>query len=285
MTNTIFDRHLIRQHRNRAASKIKDHNFLTEWTLRELESRLSDIKHEFPTALQIGAGAPNNQIKINGNNLLIKMDMAEKLLPATNAIQADEECLPLAENSLDLILSPLTLHSVNDLPGTLIQIRKALKPDGLFLGALFGENTLHELRTAMSKAEIKTKGGVSPHIFPFANKQQMGALMQRAGFALPVIDSETLNVSYAHPLNLMKDLRGMGEGSALSARSKYFTGQNFFKAVYDIYVQKFTEEDGRIPATFEIIFLIGWSPHENQQKPLPRGSATHSLADRLRSKI
>ena len=277
----IFDRHTIRRHKNRAACRFKDHSFLTDWTIKEMEDRLCSIKRAFPAALQIGADAQNSRMKINGNTFLVQMDLAENLLPARNALQADEEFLPFAESSLDLIFSPLSLHNVNDLPGTLVQIRKALKPDGLFLGAFFGGDTLHELRSALSEAELQIKGGLSPRVSPFADKRQMGDLMQRAGFALPVVDSEKLSVSYAHPLDLMKELRGMGESCAMSARPKHFTSRNLLDAANDIYVRKFSEKDGRIPASFEILFLTGWAPRESQQKPLPRGSAQHSLAEAL----
>ena len=172
---------------------------------------------------------------------------------------------------------------MNDLPGALIQIKNALKPDGLFIGAMFGGETLKELRESLIQTELNMKGGVSPRIAPFADKQDMGALMQRAAFALPVIDSETVTVTYDNLFKLMHDLRGMGESNILAARNKTYPSRDFFTKTAEYYQTHFSEPDGRLIATFEIIFLLGWAPHASQQKPLKPGSAEKNLADVLSS--
>jgi SAM-dependent methyltransferase len=207
---------------------------------------------------------------------LVSMDLTGKA-----DIYADEEFLPFADQSFDLVLSSLSLHTVNDLPGALLQIRNALKPDGLFLGAMLGGETLYELRQVLAEAEIVVRNGAAPRVFPFADKPQAGALLQRAGFNLPVIDSEIVTVTYENIFKLMRDLRMMGEGNAILKRDKTFPGKALFMEAARLYQEKFAESDGRIRATFEIIFMIGWAPHASQQKPLPRGSAQKSLAEHL----
>ena len=268
----IFDRALLRTKRYRAGGAFADYDFLFSWAGRNLSDRLSDIKRDFYDVLQIGARCPALHPRA------VTMDLDTCFHPR---IIADEELLPVRENSLDLIISPLHLHAANDLPGALAQIRRALKPDGLFIAALFGGVTLHELRDSLTQSEIALKGGVSPRVFPFADKQQCGALLQRAGFALPVVDSETLTVTYDNAFKLMHDLRGMGEGNIITARDKTYPGKAFFMEAAHYYQSRYAEQDGRIAATFEIIFLIGWAPHESQQKPLAPGSAEHSLTQAL----
>lgn len=199
------------------------------------------------------------------------------------AVVADEEFFPFAAGSLDLVLSNMTLHTVNDLPGALIQIKRSLRADGLFLAALFGGETLHELRACLMEAEAEIRGGISPRIAPFADKQQAGGLLQRAGYALPVVDSEILTVTYPSLLALMRDLKGMGEGNALAHRDKTYRGKKLFMRAEEIYRDRYCEGDGRLRATFEILFIIGWAPHDSQQKPLRPGSAEHSLAEALNS--
>ena len=193
----------------------------------------------------------------------------------------EDETLSTPEASQDLAVSILDLHTINDLPGLLIQIRRALKPDGLFLGCLFGGETLHELRSVLLEAELQTLGGASPRVAPLIDKPQMGGLLQRAGFSLPVIDSEILTVSYRDIFHLMADLRGMGEQNALHDRRKTFTPSSVFATANALYAEKFSDTIGRIGASFEIIFVIGWAPHESQQTPLKRGSGQISLADVL----
>ena len=199
------------------------------------------------------------------------------------AVVADEEALPFRDASLDLVVSALALQFVNDLPGTLIQIRRALKPDGLFLAAMIGGDSLAELREAFAAAEAEVEGGVSPRVAPFADLRDLGALLQRAGFALPVTDVDRLTVRYASPLALMHDLRRMGAGNALTERRRTPLRRATLRRMLEIYAERFADPDGRIRATFEIVWLSGWAPHESQQQPLEPGSAKTRLADALRT--
>lgn len=283
MTNDIFvfDRTIVRQKRNRCAPHLEKHGFLVDWSMDQISSRLQDIKRKFPTALQIGCRSHKIDVEEFGIENLYTLDIAENLSPD---IHADEELLPFAAESFDIIFSPLNLHTTNDLPGTLSQIKHALKADGLFIAAMLGGETLYELRQVMNDVEMELSNGVTPRISPFADMPQMGALMQRAGFNLPVIDSEKITVTYDSTFKLMEDLRLMGEGNALIERTKKSETKEFFSRVNALYLEQHAEEDGRIKATFEIIFLIGWSPHESQQKPLRPGSAKMRLADALNTK-
>ncbi len=280
----IFDRARVRVNRNRAA-QTDGHDFLHQWTARALCSRLLDIKRSFPLGLCIGATAAENFYGHTSIGALTTMDIAEKPLARASgpAVQADEEFLPFADQCLDLVVSPMALHTVNDLPGALFQIRRCLKPDGLFLAGFPGGETLHELRQVMTEAEMTVRGGISPRIAPFADKPQIGDLLQRAGFSLPVVDCEIVTVTYDNSFRLMRDLRLMGEGNAMARRDKTIPPRGMFVEAARLYQERFADGDGRIRASFEIIFAIGWAPHESQQKPLKRGSATHSLAAFLES--
>ena len=191
---------------------------------------------------------------------------------------ADLEALTLATESFDLAVSALALQTVNDLPGALVQIRRALKPDGLFLGALMGGRTLHELRAVLTQAEAEITGGASPRIAPFVDVRDMGGLLQRAGFALPVADSQALTARYDDLFALMADLRAMGATSPLAARSRRPTRRAVFFRAAQLYADRFADADGRIRATFEIVSASGWAPHESQQRPARRGSGQVSLA-------
>ena len=195
----------------------------------------------------------------------------------------DDEILALAEGAFELVVHGLCLHSANDPVGQLVQMRRALKPDGLMLAALFGGETLHELRHALAQAEASVEGGLSPRVAPMGDVRDLGGLIQRAGLALPVADATTLTVTYETPLHLMRDLRAMGEANALTERRGSLRRQTLAKAL-EIYQAEFALPDGRIPATFEIIFLTGWAPSATQPKPLRRGSATARLADALGTK-
>ncbi len=286
----IFNRTLVRRNRERAAEHFSKHSFLSERVFEDLTGRLHDVQRDFPTALLMGATSnakPSSpDVGLCKIQNLVHMGLYRESKGMNDegpSLIADEECLPFADESFDLVMSALNLHSVNDLPGALLQIRKALKPDGLFLAALLGGQTLHELRQALIQAEINIKGGASPRIAPFADKEQLGTLLQRAGFALPVVDSDTITVTYDNIFKLLHDLRGMGEGNALTDRSKTPPGKALFMEAAKLYQEQFAENDGRIPATFEIIFLTGWAPHESQQKPLRPGCADHSLAEALGS--
>ena len=195
---------------------------------------------------------------------------------------ADEERLPFAEASLDLVVSSLALHWVNDLVGALVQIRRALKPDGLFIGAILGGSTLTELRQSLTEAETQVRGGAGPRVSPFVDAKDGAALLQRAGFALPVVDTDTVTVRYDHPLKLLADLRAMGEANALFDRPRAPLSRRIVEKMCAIYADRFGAPDGRIFATFEIVTLTGWAPHPEQQQPARRGSAKTSLEVALR---
>lgn len=221
-----------------------------------------------------------------GIETLIQADLSHAMAQRAGGLAAtvDEEFLPFARESLDAVLSNLSLHWVNDLPGALLQIRHALKPDGLFLAAMLGGETLRELRHCLTQAEVEIEGGLSPRVSPFADSPDVGALLQRAGFALPVVDSEIITVRYETPLKLLADLRGMGETNAITERRKSFTRRSTLMRAMQIYMEEFGgDEDGRVPATFHVIWMHAWAPHESQQKPLRPGSATTRLADALNS--
>lgn len=269
----VFDRAQILRNRARSRQKFKNHSFLHEWANARLAERLEDVTRSFETGLHIGPILPGTQ-KVQH---YFRMDMMDADLIA------DEEFLPFANQSLDLVTSTMALHMVNDLPGALLQIKRALKPDGLFVAVMPGGETLHELRHSLMEAELSVMGGVSPRVYPFADKQQMGALLQRAGFTLPVVDSEMVTATYENIFKLFGDLRGMGQGNAIAERSRKHSGKSLFLKAGDLYQSKFAESNGRIPATFEMIFLIGWAPHKSQQKPLRPGSAQNRLADVLKT--
>lgn len=281
----IFDRHLLRKRRARAAAGFAGHDFLVRQTAEDVAERLSVVNRRFALALDLGARqgalarAPLEPGKVAS---IIETDLSPAMLPGSGLrLAADEEALPFADGSFDLVTSVLTLHAVNDLPGTLVQIRRALKPDGLFIGALFGGETLKELREAMSLAEIEHDGGLSPRVAPFADVRALGSLLQRAGFALPVADTQTLTVRYRSPLHLLSELRGMGETNVLMERRKVPLKRGTLMRMSQIYQERFSDPDGRVRATFDITYITGWAPHESQQKPLRPGSAQARLADAL----
>jgi NADH dehydrogenase [ubiquinone] 1 alpha subcomplex assembly factor 5 len=197
------------------------------------------------------------------------------------AVVAEAEALPFKPESFDLAVSLLDLHWINDLPGALVQLRRALKPDGLLLASLFGGDTLLELRQAWMEAEIEEEGGAGPRVAPFADVRDLGSLLQRAGFALPVVDSDTIEVTYPDALALMRDLRAMGEANAVAERRRSFTRRATLARAAAFYAERFRRPDGRIAARFEILTLTGWAPHQSQPKPLRPGSATARLADAL----
>lgn len=279
----LFDRHTVRRRRDRAAANLDAHDFLHREIAGQLADRLKDIKRDFAVALDLGGGHGTTQLD-PVPELLVTSDLSGKLLRRANTgpgVVADEEFLPFADSAFDLIASTLSLHWVNDLPGALVQIRRALKPDGLFLAAFLGGDTLVELRRAFLEAEAETTGGTSPHTSPVADVADAGALLQRAGFALPVVDTDTLTVTYEDMFALMRDLRGMGEANSVAARSRRFLRRDTLFAAAARYSELYAGADGRIPATFQIIWMTGWAPHEAQQKPLRPGSGTTRLADAL----
>ena len=201
--------------------------------------------------------------------------------PAVWRVAADEEALPFADASLDLVVSALALQGVNDLPGVLVQIRRALKPDGLFMAALLGGDTLSELRQSFAQAEAEIEGGASPRVAPFADVRAMGALLQRTGFALPVTDTERITVRYASLLSLLRDLRRMGATNALAERRRLPLRRPTLLRAMEIYGERFADPDGKVRATFEIVWVSGWAPDASQQQPLRPGSAKTRLADAL----
>jgi len=212
------------------------------------------------------------------------LEICQHAHPQGFRLQGDEEMLPYARESLDLVISNLSLHWVNDLPGCFAQIRQSLKPDGLFMATIFGGDSLHELRHSLMQAEVNLKGGVSPHISPFVDIKDAGSLLQRAGFALPVVDRDCITVTYADMFRLMKELSGMGEGNALQKRFRGLSSRTVMMEAARIYQDKFADERGRIKARFEIITLMGWAPHESQQKPLKPGSGKVNLGEVLGKK-
>ena len=266
----LFDRKTVRRHRDRAAATFADHDFLHREIADQLADRLHDVKRDFATALDLGGGHGTTTFD-PAPETMVTADLSDRLLnrmPGGLHVSADEEFLPFAENAFDLIASTLSLHWVNDLPGALVQIRRALKPDGLFLAAMLGGDTLIELRRAFLEAEAETTGGTSPHTSPVADVADAGALLQRAGFALPVIDTDTITVTYSDMFALMRELRGMGEANAVAARSRAGLRRDTLFAAAARYQELYADDDGRIPATFQIIWMTGWAPHETQQQPL-----------------
>ncbi|HEU4659059.1 MAG TPA: methyltransferase domain-containing protein [Pseudolabrys sp.] len=281
---TIFDRKLLRARRQRAR-KQGAATFLLDRVAGDLAERLSAVVRTFERAADIGTptDAVRHAVIAVGNVTRIVAVGSEGVDSLTEFPQviADEEALPFADGSLDLVVSALALQFVNDLPGTFIQIRRALRPDGLFLAALVGGDTLSELRQAFATAESESEGGISPRVAPFADTREVGALLQRAGFALPVTDSERITVRYADAFALMADLRRMGATNALTERRRVPLRRRTLMRMAEIYAENFSDPDGRVRATFEIVWLSGWAPHESQQKPLPPGSAARRLADAL----
>ncbi len=280
----IFDRTLLRARQQRARA-LGAETFLIDRVAAELGERLAVVLRQFDRAVDLGTptDAVRRVLAANGKVATLVAAVASpgrREAPGLS-IAADEEALPFADASLDLVVSALALQFVNDLPGTLIQIRRALKPDGLLLAALIGGDSLTELREAFAQAESEIEGGVSPRVAPFADLRALGALLQRAGFALPVVDSDRLTVRYDSVFALMRDLRRMGATNVLTERRRAPLRRATLQRMADIYARRFADADGRLRATFEIAWLSGWAPHESQQKPLKPGSAAQRLADAL----
>ena len=281
----IFDRDLLARRRDRHAGSAEAHDFLLARVGDDLAERLSLIKRRFPLAANIGAhhGLISQRLAgVGGIERIVDVERSLRLLRGCQGLRvaADEEALPFADASLDLVVSGLALHLVNDLPGALVQIKRALKPDGLLLAALLGGGTLNELRHSWLAAEAEVTGGASPRVAPFADVRDLGALLQRAGFALPVVDSEIVTVTYASPLALMQEVRAMGASNMLLARRRHPVTRRLLMRAAEIYAERFGSA-GRVAATFEILTLTAWAPDESQQKPLRPGSAQARLADAL----
>ena len=282
----IFDRALLVRRRDRVAAGAGRHEFLLVRVADDLIERLGAVQRRFPVAVDLGAyhGLLGRRLRqVPGIGMVVHMEAAWRLLAQCEGarVQASEEALPFRDQSLDLVTSGLALHLVNDLPGAFVQIRRALKPDGLFLAALLGGRTLSELRNALLAAEEEVEGGASPRVAPFAELQDFGALLQRAGFALPVVDADTVTVTYPNTLALLRELRAMGATNALKARRKGPLRRATLLRACTLYQERFGLSNGRVPATFEIITLTAWAPHESQQRPLAPGTAKVRLAEAL----
>jgi SAM-dependent methyltransferase len=279
----IFDRALQRRRLARALAA-GPADFLLARATDEIVERLSAVTRRFSTIADIGTPLPLLAERLAAAYPAARLTRLAPLAQTAGlgGVAGDAELLPFAPNTFDLAVSALALQDVNDLPGALSQIRRTLKPDGLFLGCLIGGASLRELRAALAEAESEIAGGVSPRIAPFADLRDMGGLLQRAGFALPVTDVETLTVRYPHLFALLADLRAMGATNALVERLRRPARRALFLRAAEIYARDNADADGRLRATFEIVFLSGWAPHESQQKPLKPGSGQISLAEVLR---
>ncbi|MYZ49535.1 methyltransferase domain-containing protein [Propylenella binzhouense] len=290
-------------HRRRLARALRlaptGADFLALRAAGEIADRLAVVERRFGTAI-VSEPAPVLADALAATGRLdalyrlapvalapVALEPVPGALGSVPAVVGDEEALPFAEASIDLFASLLTLHWANDLPGALVQIRRALRPDGLFLAALLGGETLAELRRALTEAEAELQGGASPRVLPFADVRDLGALLQRAGFALPVADRDVVTVRYGNAFELMLDLRRMGATNVLAERDRRVPPRRLFLRAAEIYAHRFGDPDGRVRATFEVISLSGWAPDESQPKPARRGSATislaHVLADRGRA--
>ena len=268
----LFDRALLRTRQSRASGS-GPATFLLDRVAEDMAERLHAVLREFKNAADVGT--PGDQVR---NPLHARVDRLARIdLP-----DLDSEPLPFEPESLDLVVSALAFQFVNDLPGVLAQIRRALKPDGLLLAAMIGGDTLTELRQSFAAAEAECEGGVSPRVAPFADLRDLGALLQRAGFALPVTDVDRVVVRYTNAFALMQDLRRMGATNILRERRRTPTRRATMLRMAQIYGERFADPDGRIRATFEVIWLSGWAPHESQQQPLRPGSAKASLAEAVR---
>jgi SAM-dependent methyltransferase len=312
----IFDRPLLHARRRRGL-RLGAETFLLDRVAEDFAERLGAVVRRFDLAVDLGTPTAAVRAALLRNGAIGSMIALEAMIDAlplpypspqagegisgdapplagkggmgagdhaaavASRVVADEEALPFADNSLDLVVSGLSLQAVNDLPGVLVQIRRALKPDGLFLAALLGGDTLAELRHSFATAESELDGGVSPRVAPFPDLRDMGALLQRAGFALPVTDVDRITVRYATPLALLRDLRRMGATNPLVERRRVPLRRATLMRAMEIYSTRFADPDGKVRASFDIIWLSGWSPHPAQQQPLRPGSATTRLADAL----
>ena len=257
--------------------------FLLQLVVGDLIERLAAVERRFSVAIAHGGQTEElaEALLASGKvDRVFRLEQTEVALGlgGTAGAVGDEEALPLGPASIDLFVSTLALQWTNDLPGALLQIRTALRPDGLFLGAMTGGETLTELRQSLFAAESEVRGGASPRVIPAAGVRDLGALLQRAGFALPVVDRDTVTARYDSAFGLFRDLRAMGATNALPERDRWQVGRKLFLRTAEIYAERFSDPDGRIRATFDIISLSGWAPHESQQKPAKRGSAEVSLA-------
>ena len=287
-TPCLFDQLLLRTRLKRALKKGAA-DFLLERVADDFELRLQALARSFDTVADIGTFGPHAALKLVASQhfkqIIRQAPLAEVLgTGAWQNIIGETSLVPFAPQSLDAVISLLAFQWIDDLPGLLIQIKRALKADGLLIACLLGGQTLHELRESFARAEIECEGGLSPRVSPFADLRDIGALMQRAGFALPVVDTETITVRYQTPLALFADLRAMGGTNTLIERRKTPLRRKTLLRALEIYAENYSDADGRIRATFECLWVSGWTPHESQQKPLQPGSAKTRLADALNTK-
>jgi SAM-dependent methyltransferase len=284
MVVEVTDRRLLRQ-RIARAHRAGDARaaFLLQRVAADLVERLGVIERHFGTAIAHGGHTDElaDALRSSGKvGEVFRLEPTSAVFRGGHArgVVGDEEALPFGPAKLDLFVSALALQWTNDLPGALVQIRAALKPDGLLLAALTGGRTLSELREALFAAESELRGGASPRVLPATDVRDVGALLQRAGFALPVADRDIVMVRYATPFDLFRDLKAMGASNALADRDRRPASRRLLLRAAEIYGERFSDSDGRVRATFEIIFASGWAPHESQQQPARRGSAQVSLA-------
>ena len=285
---TLFDRSLLRSRRARFAHEIAAREFLIAHVAREIAERIEMMLRDFPRALDLGAyhgllGRTVAALPSVGEVTYAESVFAYAARCPRPALVCDEDLLPFKDGSFNLIVSGLALHRVNDLPGSLIQIRRALKPDGLFVGAALGSRALIELRECLIEAEVDAEGGASPRVAPFGDVRSYGALLQRAGFALPVADAEELTAVYASPRDLMAEVRALGGGNVLVARKRTPLSRRTLLRAEEIYRARHGRPDGKVEATFQFVFMSGWGPDASQQKPLRPGSARSRLADALKT--
>lgn len=286
----IFDRDKLIARRQAFARRFEEYDFLRARVSSDLETRVADTPRIFEAMLELGgAGGGLSEALLGQDRARSAMvaDTSAVFLEAArarglDAVFADPEALPFETERFDLIVSPLILHWVNDLPGALVQIHRALRPDGLFLGALFGAGTLAELREALGEAETELTGGLSPRLSPLPGLRDMAGLLQRAGFALPVADRDTVTVRYRQPEGLFADLKGMGERAAFAPGITRPLPRRVLARAMELYRERFSDPDGRVRATFEIVHLSGWAPAPGQPQPLKPGSAKASMADAVK---
>ncbi len=280
MSAAIFDRGAVKAHLRRAEKNWKQHDFIWQRTAAALQDRLLDVRRDFPCALELGVTPMVLTPEICAAKKIASLTTCAPLYGWNVEMMCDEEVLPFQPHRFDLIVSNNHLHWVNDLPGALVQMKRALKPDGLLVFSMIGGETLHELRHAIARAESEMMGGISPRISPFAGLQDMAALLQRAQFALPVVDQEMLAVTYKDLTAMLHELRAMGQGNAVAQRHKKILPKSFWPSV----AQHYPMENGRLSASVEILYGHGWSPDASQPQALKRGSAVVRLADALGSK-
>lgn len=286
MTNApiIFDDALLQKHRARALRALNDDSlFLWNELAGRLTDRLGDIRRDFPYMLEIGSHHGGLKEKLAGKHGITQHIQQEQYTSqqASHHVEANQEQLPIKPYSMDLVVSIASLHWVNDLPGCLMQCLHALKPDGVFLALIPGEQTLYELRESLDAAMLECSGGISPRVSPMLTMQDASALTQRAGFALPMIDRERIDVSYSSPMKLLYDLRAMGQTNALMQRSGTPLTKRIVEKTCAHYAEHFKHPEGGVCATFDIITITGWAPEKSQPKPLARGSAELSMKDIL----